>query len=70
MADSMSSLYQGPLEEKDLVDIQAKLKDLDRVDMEINRAKAAGIDVAGFVTQAKDARSQLLKIKQVYFPGR
>jgi len=59
----------NPLNEQDLADIKNALKDLDDADQQAQTAMRAGIDVSEQIKQIKDKRAQLLKIKQVYFPG-
>lgn len=59
----------GPLKDADLATINTNLEQLLIADEQIKMAQQAGIDVADFKKQATDQRSQLLKIKQTYFPG-
>jgi hypothetical protein len=53
----------------DLENIKAQLRQLDEADSEIKRAKMAGIDMTVQEQQSKEARQQLLRIRQTYFPG-
>lgn len=59
----------GPLGDKDLVDIQLRLDQLVVADEEIKKAERAGLDVESLKETARTQRSQLLRIKQTYFPG-
>jgi hypothetical protein len=58
------------LHEEHLQLIMKHLADLDEADRHIEMAKRAGINVENHEAASKQARGQLLNIKQVYFPGR
>lgn len=60
----------NPLTESHLMDINKALAQLDTAFKQIALAKQAGIDVAAQEAMATDARTKLLQLKQVYFPGR
>lgn len=59
----------GPLVEKDLDAININIDRLSAAEEQIKLAEQAGLDVTAFREQARTQRSQLLKIKQTYFPG-
>lgn len=60
----------GPLTADDLVEINNKLRELDRADKEIERAIRGGIDMTGQKEKAAELRKQLTKLKTAYFPGK
>ncbi len=60
----------SPLSEQHFTQIQQALAALDRADRHIQMARMAGIDVALQEKASAEARDKLLRIKQVYFPGR
>lgn len=60
----------GPLAPETLDEIIARLEDLDRVQLEIEKAKRAGIDVASHAAQVAELRVKLQRVRQTYFPGK
>ncbi len=60
----------GPLTDADLVELNAKLIQLDEADLQIDKATRAGIDVSSQKERAREMRDKLLKMKQAFFPGR
>jgi len=59
----------SPLTAGHLNDIQNALRALDVAENRANLAARAGIDVSDHLTSIQSSRAQLLKIKNVYFPG-
>lgn len=59
-----------PLTEQDYEAIVTGLKDLDEADRQADLAMRAGIDLADSKKQIADTRAKLMKLRQVYFPGR
>ncbi len=59
-----------PLSEADLERIEANLIQLQAADEQAKKAIQAGIDVGDLKEQITNQRSQLLKLKQTYFPGK
>ena len=59
----------GPLGATDLEQINIRLDDLVNADEQIKLAEQAGLDVTSLRETARTQRTQLLKIKQTYFPG-
>ncbi len=59
-----------PLTETHLAEIQRGLEGVNVALYQIELAGRAGIDVSAAKVKAEELRSSLLKIKQVYFPGR
>jgi hypothetical protein len=59
-----------PLTDADFAEIKARLTDLDEADRQIARAQRAGIDIGDAAARSKEQREQLMKIRQVYFPGK
>lgn len=49
--------------------IQTALRALDQAEQQANLAQQAGIDTSSQLSTIQSQRAQLLKIKQVYFPG-
>lgn len=60
----------APLTDQDFETIKAQLETLDGLDEQLRLAEQAGIDVADNKKAARDARSQLNRLKQTYFPNR
>lgn len=60
---------EGPLTDIDFVELKAKLADLDKVDLMIDKAIRAGIDVSVQKERARETRDKLMKMKQAFFPG-
>ena len=60
----------NPLTDTDLEQINANLIQLKIADEQIKLAQQAGLDVTGLKDTANSQRSQLLKLKQTYFPGK
>ena len=60
----------NPLTENDLDQINSNLIQLKVADEQIKLAQQAGLDVTGLKDTANSQRSQLLKLKQTYFPGK
>jgi hypothetical protein len=58
------------LTEEDLARINSALEQLKVADDLIGMAKNAGIDVSQFEPRAATSKQQLVKIKNVFFPGR
>lgn len=58
----------NPLSTEDRANIEIQLKALADARADLNRAKAAGIDVADLEKQLNESEAQLKAIKQVYFP--
>lgn len=59
----------GPLVKKDLTEINLRLDQLLEADEQIKLAERAGLEMEEMKTSARTLRSQLIKIKQTYFPG-
>jgi hypothetical protein len=59
----------SPLTFQHLTDILAALRALDQAEAQADLAQAAGFDVTVQRQRMADQRAQLLKIKNVYFPG-
>lgn len=59
----------NPLTFQHLTDINAALAALDQAEQAANLAISAGIDQSAALQAIQSQRSQLLKIKNVYFPG-
>lgn len=59
----------GPLGPDDLVELKARLVELDHADKLIEQAVRAGIDVSGQQEKTRDLRDKLMKMKQAFFPG-
>lgn len=67
----MSGLSEiSPLNDLHLTEINSALLKLDLAFQQIALAKQAGLDVSAQEQQANATRDSLLRIKQVYFPGR
>ena len=60
----------GPLTDLDLDEMNQKIAELDEADKLIQQSINAGIDVSLAQTRSKEVRTQLLKMKQAFFPGR
>lgn len=60
----------GPLPPETFGEISERLKELDAADLEIRKAKQAGIDVDQQAATVVETRVKLMRIKQTYFPGR
>jgi len=60
----------SPLTEEHYQQIRNALDMIAVGEQQIDLARRAGIDVADSEQQVKDAKSKLLQIKNVYFPGR
>ena len=59
----------GPLTLAHLEQIKQALAVIARAEIEIDRAKRAGIDVTQQTQQLADSKAKLLQIKNVYFPN-
>ncbi len=59
----------NPISPQGQAEINASLIDLNTVDLAIEKAKRAGIDVANLEQEASAAREKLQALKQVYFPN-
>lgn len=59
----------GPFTPEDLTNLNAQLAQLDVADRLIARTARAGIDVTSLADQARETRTQLVKLKQAFFPG-
>lgn len=67
---SIPTLPASPLNEENLQQITQALETI-RVGLEhVALAKSAGIDVKAQEDSLRASQAQLLRIKQVYFPGR
>ncbi|KKM99170.1 hypothetical protein LCGC14_1150520 [marine sediment metagenome] len=60
---------ENPLTDADLVSINTAIAQADDAKQLIEKARIAGIDVSSFTKRTEDAKAQLLRIKQVFFPG-
>jgi hypothetical protein len=60
----------SPLTEHHLTKLNDALAQLSVADRHLQLAKLAGLDVTQQEKQAAETRDRLLRIKQVYFPGR
>jgi len=60
----------GPLTEQDFEGIKTQITTLDELDVELKRARQAGIDVDAQMEEARKSREQLIRLKQTYFPNR
>lgn len=58
------------LNEDDLQRIQTGIQQAEQAEAIIELAEQAGIDVSNQKERAKNARNQLLRIKNTFFPGR
>lgn len=61
---------ENPLSEEQQDELVQKLKDCDIAQKQIDKAKRAGVPIGDAETQLKEARSQLLKLKNVYAPNK
>jgi hypothetical protein len=59
----------NPLTIQHLDQIKLALRALDQAESAAELAQAAGIEVTAQLQTIQDQRTQLLKIKNVYFPG-
>ena len=59
----------NPLSPADLAKIEAALASLKEVDLAIEKAKRAGIDLGTMEAAAAAAKAKLQALKQVYFPN-
>jgi len=59
----------NPLTFQHLQDINTALAALNQAEAQANMANSAGIDVGERLTAIQNLRAQLLKFKNVYFPG-
>lgn len=59
-----------PFTDQDLDRLNEALQELTKAERLIEMGKRAGLDMSAQEQQAKDARSQALRFKQVFFPGR
>lgn len=59
----------NPLTHEDLASINAALDNIKTAEAQIALAKRADIDVSAQEAELQKNKTQLLKIKQVYFPG-
>jgi len=59
----------SPLTADHLLRINQMLQNVQFAQQQIDLATAAGIDVSARQSQLNDSRDQLMKLKQVYFPG-
>jgi hypothetical protein len=60
----------NPFTEADLTELQQKMRDLDRADRIIQRAKRGGLDMTTLEETSRELRTQLTKLKNAFFPGR
>jgi len=60
---------ENPLTEKDLLDIEQALAELEEAEASAQMAQQAGIDVTRELQQIRENREKLLRIKQTYFPN-
>lgn len=60
----------NPFTEDDLLELQNRMKDLDRADRIINRAMRGGLDMSTLRDTSSELRTQLTKLKNAFFPGR
>jgi len=60
---------ENPLTDADLVSINTAIAQADDAKQLIEKARIAGIDVSSFTKRTEDAKAQLLRIKQGFFPG-
>lgn len=66
----MQNVPGNPLTPEHLDGINEALARLDLARQQIVLAKAAGLDTSQLEGDEQATRAQLMKIKQVYFPGR
>ena len=60
---------ENPLTEANLQEINGAIAKADDAKQLIEMARIAGIDVSSFTKRTEDAKAQLLRIKQGFFPG-
>jgi len=60
----------NPLDESHFQQIEQGLASASRALAQVELAKRAGIDTGDSESRAREAQAKLLRIKQVYFPGR
>lgn len=60
----------GPLPPGTFEEIVERLKELDVAQLEIEKAKRAGIDVDQQAATVQETRTKLMRIKQTYFSNR
>lgn len=63
-------MAESPLTDRHLNELNAAIKQLDEADKLLRMAVSAGLDVGDQVTQSRQAREQLVRIKSVFFPGK
>lgn len=61
--------HPGPLQDKDLVEMNTRLEELAEAETLIQQAIRGGIDVKEQQKRVKELRDQLLRMKQSFFPG-
>ena len=61
---------KNPLTEQDFERLTEGLQAAQTAIAQAEMAERAGLDVAPLMERAKQSRDQLLKIKNIYFPGR
>ncbi len=59
-----------PLTDQDLESMKEGLKRLDEADNLIKKSISAGIDMKSQQERSREARVQITRIKQTFFPGR
>lgn len=60
----------GPLSKEQIDGIIENIRALDKVALEIDKARRAGLDVVEADATMKDTREKLMKLKNVYAPNR
>jgi hypothetical protein len=66
----MANGNTNPLSENHYQQIMAGLESADAAIRQAEMAQQAGLDVASKLKAAQDAKAQLLRLKNTYFPGR
>lgn len=61
---------ESPLTDSDLETMKEGLKRLDEADNLIKKSISAGLDMKTQQDRSRDARTQLTRIRQTFFPGR
>ena len=59
-----------PLTDADLETMKEGIKRLDEADNLIKKSMAAGIDMKTQQERSREARTQITRIRQTFFPGR
>jgi len=63
-------MAEHPFTEQDLERIKASLAELEQAERLSELAQRAGLDVSVQAERVREAKAQLLRIRQVFFPGR